>query len=1314
MGKNRVRPKKGQPARWLKGQSSTSNPSKDKHRSKAKALYHQSYTSDESGGGSLGAGKLTAAALMRHDALQGDADTMNEGLDKMSINDETLTLGMTNKTFDTFASEWTQCTNIAFDKLMKKFQLKNAHHKDMLAVLAAVTEIIKEQGGAESETEYFAALMSTLEVSDTVENLSAVLRLLSLVIRKVPKEVLIKRCSQVNQLLLETLTKHAESTSVPLIRGLLGCLSHVLRVQPASSWSQAELTNVYQCILTYVTHTKPKIRKAGQHACLAVLTGGEVGSNGIHPAATQAAQYCLDVIKNAGPSENSVLYMMVLLKSLLPTLPRTMTKQCCETILKLCTLGTKYIVSAGFGALFGLFSGRPIVATLPEDLNGQLISALYSYKPNVNDAGPIIAWLAVQQEGILNMCQLNLQLAQSHLHKFCSEAVTCWASTKPDVVKSSGLALRAVIKESMKDVPKDTCLKVVEEVMLGLKYQYSSAWITVLAVLATLTETVGAQHPTLIYPVLKNVAEIRGNDNMKLEKEVDYLVGRAVASMGPRAVLEAVPLNITGDEQDYEFRRSWLLPVLRDHISRTELAFFVEYFLPLAARFLDRSNFSATQSDAVGQKTYEVLTYQIWSLLPGFCNSPTDLASSFKNLAKILGTQLASRKEIRLDILTGLRHLVSCSLEVGEDRAELARFAKNFLPILFNLYTTKPAGAEEAGQRLAALETVKIYLKVSDSAMVENMFDKAMARIDTDDQSFTKEAILDLLRCLLVHVDSTRILALHNKVIPFINAKDHKEQKKAYKILEEICKIETEAGKQFLQENLTELQSLLLTSLSKTSPSSQYPRLKCLISILSQLQEPQTSFAEACIPEAILCIKAVNKNARECAYMLLTCLAETLIRWNPDNQDNAFRDFCGKLMSGLKEDTTTMHCSILAICKIFFHFKDIIPQDLTELILENIVILMGSSTRQVCLPTLSFVKVFITSTPISYSTKFLPNIMKGLTEMPEDLKRHTRIRTKFLLDRMCRKYGHDLITSLVPKKDLTTHKRLKNIRKGAARKDRQDGDDGDSADDDDEFSLVPGREKTMEELLADSSDDEFDDEDMEYTNKKKKVGKAKKDYGGAYIQEGDEVLDLLSPQAAQNITTTKPTSTAVLEERQKYKKAKKDAFKMTADGKLIISDKHEDKGQSDSDDEDNTFHNKKKKKNNPEGSDDEEDTFESLVATKKRKIGTESGSVKSRMSASTKAASSYKPGGSGIHRSLAPGSEYKSKKARGDVKLKGKPDPFAYIPMSHKSLNKRKAVALKKNSVFKSVIKGAKKGAMKGSKYKNKFNKMEDIKKRRK
>ena len=37
--------------------------------------------------------------------------------------------------------------------------------QETLAVLAAVTEVIKSQGGKETETEYFAALMSTIEVN---------------------------------------------------------------------------------------------------------------------------------------------------------------------------------------------------------------------------------------------------------------------------------------------------------------------------------------------------------------------------------------------------------------------------------------------------------------------------------------------------------------------------------------------------------------------------------------------------------------------------------------------------------------------------------------------------------------------------------------------------------------------------------------------------------------------------------------------------------------------------------------------------------------------------------------------------------------------------------------------------------------------------------------------------------------------------------------------------------------------------------------------------------------------------------------------
>lgn len=49
------------------------------------------------------------------------------------------------------------------------------------------------------------------------------------------------------------------------------------------------------------------------------------------------------------------------------------------------------------------------------------------------------------------------------------------------------------------------------------------------------------------------------------------------------------------------------------------------------------------------------------------------------------------------------------------DRAEVSRFAKNFLPILFNLYGQPVAAGEAAAPRRAVLETIKTYLTITES-----------------------------------------------------------------------------------------------------------------------------------------------------------------------------------------------------------------------------------------------------------------------------------------------------------------------------------------------------------------------------------------------------------------------------------------------------------------------------------------------------------------------------------------------------------------------------------------------------------------------
>lgn len=47
-------------------------------------------------------------------------------------------------------------------RLLTSFSHNSAIHKEMLAILAAVTEVIKEKNGTENSTEYFGALVSSL------------------------------------------------------------------------------------------------------------------------------------------------------------------------------------------------------------------------------------------------------------------------------------------------------------------------------------------------------------------------------------------------------------------------------------------------------------------------------------------------------------------------------------------------------------------------------------------------------------------------------------------------------------------------------------------------------------------------------------------------------------------------------------------------------------------------------------------------------------------------------------------------------------------------------------------------------------------------------------------------------------------------------------------------------------------------------------------------------------------------------------------------------------------------------------------------
>merc|ERR1711892_745620 len=260
-------------------------------------------------------------------------------------------------------------------------------------------------------------------------------------------------------------------------------------------------------------------------------------------------------------------------------------------------------------------------------------------------------------------------------------------------------------------------------------------------------------------------------------------------------------------------------------------------------------------------------------------------------------------------------------------------------------------------------------------------------------------------------------------------------------------------------------------------------------------------------------------------------------------------------------------------------FRDLFPDDLTGQILSNVLVLLSSSSREVVGSGLSFVKVFITSTPILEASKYVPDIVSALVGMPEDCKRHFRMKSKFLLERCVRKF------------DVKMHKRLNNMRKELARRSRKMSED--SGCDDEDLGYAKTKQKSMEDILADSSDEDLDDESEVIKSKDKKRKKVPQ----TWIQEGgDNVVDLLSKNAAQVVSSTDPSMKASVEMKEKSSST----FKINNDGKLIIND--------DSSDEENNV--RKRGNHMMEDSDSEDETFESLVK-KKRKVGSsETGSTR--------------------------------------------------------------------------------------------------------
>ncbi|NXM66302.1 RRP12 protein, partial [Serilophus lunatus] len=1263
--------------RWRKGHSSDCNPETRQHRLAARSRFF-SRPAEKS--------NLTVDAVKLHNELQSGSLRPARASGSTPMEEDEAA---TEKSSGTFLSGLSDCTNVTFSKVQRFWESNSAAHKEICAVLAAVTEVIRSRGGKESETEYFAALMTTLEAVESPESLSAVAYLLNLVLKRVPSPVLTKKFSDASKAFMSIVSSQACSGSTSALRWVLSCLATLLRKQDLAAWSYPVTLQVYHGLLSFCVHTKPKVRKAAQYGVCSVLRGSEFmfgdAAPEHHPAAPSTAKFCVQEIEKAGGAKEATttLHVLALLRDVLPCFPAAVVKTCCETLLRVMTLSHVLVTACAMQAFHSLFSAQTSVACLPAELNAQIITALYDYVPSTSDLQPLLTWLSTMERAHINLGRLQKDLCWAHLPRLFSAAMNCFLSPHSQVVSAAAQTLETLLSECiaphMEDLetvsasapaPAAFLCKMFRSVEEGLTYRFHAVWDKVLRVLEIFFETCGKQCHPIMRKCLQSLCDLRLSPHFPYTAEVDQAVGAAVSTMGPEVLLEAVPLEINGKEETLDFPRSWLLPVLRDYVQGTRLGFFTSYFLPLAATLKNRALEFTQAGKSVEAKLYETLQWQVWTLLPGFCIHPTDVLGAFKGLARTLGMAISERPDLRPTVCEALRTLIHKGCETDVERAEVGRFAKNFLPILFNVYSQSEEDGGNSAQRRSVLDTVRAYLTITDSQMVCGFLEKASAKLTSPESSqFARLSILDLVVAMAPYADEQSLSSLYRTIQPSLQSKERSMQKKAYRVLEEVCAAPHAPCQAFVRSHLQDLQATLLDSLKSTASPAKRPRLKCLLHIVKQLSAEHEPFITALVPEVILCTKEVSVGARKNAFMLLVEMGHAFIRFGPTPEE-AMQRFLLLIYVGLTGSVTMISCTVLALTRLFFEFKDHLEFSVVEQLLQNICLLLASRTRDVVKAALGFIKVTLLLVDTKLLAKHVEAMLEAVGNLSDDMRRHFRMKLRNLFIKFIRKFGFELVKGLLPAE---YHKVLVNIRKAEARNRKQCALKQAAADtDEEEAPPAQPRGDSMEEILADSEDEEEEEEQQ----RKKERRKQARQKGQAWLKEGeeDEPLNFLDPKVSQRVLATKPGP--------KRSRGVSHDFQMSEDGRLII---HEEEEEVDDDE--------------ARGADEEmADVLQDVGLCNKKSQKRRFREEPDDEEAEAGTYSQYRAGGSGIHRQLnkepAFGAEYRSKKGKGDVKKKGQLDPYAYIPLNRAKLNRRKRA--KMQGQFKGLMKGAQRGAKAG------------------
>ncbi|PSC74246.1 ARM repeat superfamily [Micractinium conductrix] len=586
--------------------------------------------------------------------------------------------------------------------------------RQLVAILGAVSEVLKAQGLEVTPTAMFAALMASLEKPETLasgEVLAAMLHLLSLVLARVPNAILRSKFGAGSALLCSILEAKQADTAVA--KNAVPCLGQLLAAfNPADCPSAVRPLNL---LLSLCLDGRAKVRRAAQSAIGDVFAALQAAPPGALAQASEAVlKLCQRVLPGpeaaahaaaAAPSKKraaaeeaiaaavaDALHLLGALKTWLPVVSGPAAAAACDLLLKLLPLRQPLLSRHTAEALTALCSapGAHLGAKGLSELLGAVLGAEQLWDRR-GDSATTLAATRLVEDGLCRLAAQDASLCASRLPRAFHTLVPQLAAEHEPVRFAAGACLKNVINEcvdeaavaaalaggsgSGKAAPPLLSVLACLEGSLGAHYQ--EAWDACLPVCAEMIEKLGAGGAPLAAGLLERIGELcaGGDEAAGEEQPVDDALllaaqdalGAALRSLGPETVLATLPLNLQEGLAGAGEARTWLLPLLRMHVRGARLGYWGKVLLPLARELGSRA--AAAASDPARGREAQVcgaLEAQLWATLPSFASWAEDTPEALKLYSKPLAAAFEKRADLRVTICAALRRVCT------QNRAALA------------------------------------------------------------------------------------------------------------------------------------------------------------------------------------------------------------------------------------------------------------------------------------------------------------------------------------------------------------------------------------------------------------------------------------------------------------------------------------------------------------------------------------------------------------------------------------------------------------------------------------------------------------------